>query len=71
MKDAPPANQIAFIGDYLPRHCGIATFTHDLCEAVAAACPEAQGIGGAGFDPPIFSRRVRSASSRSSAAPSP
>ena len=27
---------IAFVGDYLPRHCGIATFTHDLCEAVAA-----------------------------------
>src|SRR5208283_2058396 len=27
---------IAFVGDYLPRHCGIATFTYDLCEAVAA-----------------------------------
>ena len=26
---------IAFISDYLPRRCGIATFTHDLCEAVA------------------------------------
>jgi hypothetical protein len=21
---------IAFVGDYLPRHCGIATFTYDL-----------------------------------------
>jgi glycosyltransferase involved in cell wall biosynthesis len=29
-------NRIAFIGNYLPRQCGIATFTTDLCEAVAA-----------------------------------
>lgn len=29
-------NRIAFIGNYLPRHCGIATFTTDLCEAMAA-----------------------------------
>ncbi len=28
--------RIAFIGNYLPRRCGIATFTTDLCEAVAA-----------------------------------
>ena len=27
--------QIAFIGNYLPRQCGIATFTTDLCEALA------------------------------------
>ncbi|MFW5839888.1 MAG: glycosyltransferase family 4 protein, partial [Planctomycetota bacterium] len=34
---------IAFIGNYLPRRCGIATFTHDLAEAVATqmgASPE-------------------------------
>ncbi len=35
-----PFKRIAFLGDYLPRQCGIATFTTDLCEAVAAACPE-------------------------------
>ncbi|MBN1396537.1 MAG: glycosyltransferase family 4 protein [Bacteroidetes bacterium] len=29
-------NRIAFIGNYLPRQCGIATFTTDLCEAVAS-----------------------------------
>ncbi|MGB8644797.1 MAG: glycosyltransferase family 4 protein [Anaerolineae bacterium] len=28
-------NRIAFIGNYLPRQCGIATFTTDLCEAMA------------------------------------
>jgi glycosyltransferase involved in cell wall biosynthesis len=31
-----PLNRIAFIGNYLPRQCGIATFTTDLCEAIAA-----------------------------------
>jgi glycosyltransferase involved in cell wall biosynthesis len=29
-------HRIAFIGNYLPRQCGIATFTTDLCEAIAA-----------------------------------
>ena len=28
-------NRVAFIGNYLPRQCGIATFTTDLCEAIA------------------------------------
>ncbi|MBN2570880.1 MAG: glycosyltransferase family 4 protein [Ignavibacteriales bacterium] len=28
-------NRIAFIGNYLPRQCGIATFTTDLCESIA------------------------------------
>ncbi len=27
--------RVAFIGNYLPRKCGIATFTTDLCEALA------------------------------------
>jgi len=35
-------NRIAFLGGYLPRLCGIATFTHDLCEAVAEAAPASQ-----------------------------
>lgn len=29
--------RVAFIGNYLPRQCGIATFTTDLCEAIAEA----------------------------------
>jgi len=41
---APPAvaghpalpNRIAIVGNYLPRHCGIATFTTDLCDAIHA-----------------------------------
>ncbi|HEX8992274.1 MAG TPA: glycosyltransferase family 4 protein, partial [Anaerolineales bacterium] len=32
--------RMAFIGNYLPRQCGIATFTTDLCEAIAAQYPE-------------------------------
>ncbi len=30
-----PDLNIAFIGNYSPRLCGIATFTTDLCEAIA------------------------------------
>ncbi|MBN1316008.1 MAG: glycosyltransferase family 4 protein [Anaerolineales bacterium] len=33
-------NRIAFIGNYLPRQCGIATFTTDLCEAIASQYPQ-------------------------------
>ena len=29
-------SRIAVIGNYLPRHCGIATFTTDLCGAISA-----------------------------------
>src|SRR5471030_2205439 len=32
----PLPSRIAVIGNYLPRHCGIATFTTDLCEAISA-----------------------------------
>ncbi len=34
--------RIAFIGNYLPRQCGIATFTTDLCTAVAAEYGDAR-----------------------------
>jgi glycosyltransferase involved in cell wall biosynthesis len=33
---------VAFLGDYLPRKCGIATFTSDLLGAVAARHPESR-----------------------------
>lgn len=45
--DSAPPDRIAFLGGYLPRLCGIATFTHDLCEAVASAVPGAQCFAGA------------------------
>jgi glycosyltransferase involved in cell wall biosynthesis len=32
----PLPTRIAFIGNYMPRKCGIATFTTDLCSAIAA-----------------------------------
>jgi hypothetical protein len=32
---SPLPTRIAFIGNYLPRECGIATFTTDLCTALA------------------------------------
>src|SRR5919197_1216314 len=31
-------SRIAVIGNYLPRQCGIATFTTDLCAAISAEC---------------------------------
>jgi len=34
--------KIAFLGDYLPRKCGIATFTADVLSAVAAEHPQTQ-----------------------------
>ena len=34
--------RVAFLGDYLPRKCGIATFTTDLLAAVAAEHPQCQ-----------------------------
>ena len=35
MEIAATIKQIAFVGDHLPRQCGIATFTADICEAIA------------------------------------
>ena len=47
MTTAPSLTRVAFLGDYVPRQCGIATFTRDLCEAVSAAAPEAECYAGA------------------------
>ena len=35
-----PLQRVAFVGNHLPRRCGIATFTHDLHTAVATARPD-------------------------------
>jgi glycosyltransferase involved in cell wall biosynthesis len=42
MEEGPKIRKIAFVGDHLPRKCGIATFTSDLLAAVAAAHPQSQ-----------------------------
>jgi glycosyltransferase involved in cell wall biosynthesis len=34
--------KIAFVGDYLPRKCGIATFTNDMFASLSANYPEAE-----------------------------
>lgn len=39
MKSRSEIRNIAFVGDYLPRRCGIATFTSDLLTSVATQFP--------------------------------
>jgi glycosyltransferase involved in cell wall biosynthesis len=46
-EERPPGNnqmasvqRVAFIGNHLPRRCGIATFTHDLHQAVSTSRPD-------------------------------
>jgi len=54
--------RIAFIGNYLPRQCGIATFTTDLCEAMASQYPETECFSLAMNDRPAgyeYPARVR------------
>lgn len=36
--------KIAFVGDYLPRKCGIATFTHDMYSSLASRFPDAESF---------------------------
>lgn len=57
-----PLKQVVFLGDYVPRRCGIATFTHDLCKAVGRAEPGLDGVVAAVNDRPegyAYSSRVR------------
>ena len=42
MSETTKIRKIAFVGDHLPRKCGIATFTSDVLAAVAAAHPQSQ-----------------------------
>jgi glycosyltransferase involved in cell wall biosynthesis len=46
-----PIQRVAFIGNHLPRRCGIATFTHDLHRAVSAARPDLETCVVAMTDP--------------------
>ena len=42
LKETSKIRKIAFVGDHLPRKCGIATFTSDLLAAVAGVYPRTQ-----------------------------
>ncbi len=48
----PPTRSIAFVGDFLPRRCGIATFTADICESMATEFPDAHCLVAAVNDRP-------------------
>ncbi|GAG55001.1 unnamed protein product, partial [marine sediment metagenome] len=54
--------RIAFVGNYLPSRCGIATFTTDLTEALAAQYPETNFLVLPTSDPNVegaYPERVR------------
>jgi glycosyltransferase involved in cell wall biosynthesis len=40
MSDEKRIRRVAVLGNHLPRHCGIATFTTDLSDAIASLAPE-------------------------------
>ena len=42
MQTPSEIRKIAFVGDYLPRKCGIATFTSDLLDAIATEHPRTE-----------------------------
>jgi glycosyltransferase involved in cell wall biosynthesis len=44
-------SRVAVIGNHVPRQCGIATFTTDLCDAIAAECGAAAVLVAAVNDP--------------------
>lgn len=56
------SRRIAFLGDYVPRRCGIATFTYNLCEAVARREEQVECIVAAVNDHPegyVYPARVK------------
>lgn len=62
LSDARFPRRIAFLGDFPPRLCGIATFTHDLSEAVSQAAPDSDCYVGSVNDRPDgyrYNDRVR------------
>ena len=61
-------SRLAFIGNSLPRRCGIATFTADLQQAVATlevgveTCIVAMNDHGHAYDyPPVVRRQIKDA----------
>ncbi|MDB6032444.1 MAG: hypothetical protein JWM16_2782 [Verrucomicrobiales bacterium] len=42
MENPSTIQKIAFLGDYIPRKCGIATFTSDVLSAIAAEHPQSE-----------------------------
>ncbi len=42
IKKRPALRRVAFVGNSLPRQCGIATFTTDLTDALAAVRPHTE-----------------------------
>jgi len=46
MENPPTPTPLAFVGDYIPRRCGIATFTASICEAIAEEFPKIKCIVG-------------------------
>ena len=62
MEQNPGIHRVAFLGNYQPRQCGLATFTTDVCESVAAAFPATECLALAMNDRPegyAYPERVR------------
>ncbi len=62
MKSSPRTSHLAFVGDHIPRRCGIATFTADISGAIATEFPKAKVIVGSVNDRPegyAYPGRVR------------